>query len=713
VQSRSLRLNQLLFACALVVPAAVFGAAAWHNRIEVLSDAEQAVVRTDAILDEHARKVFETVNLTLMSADERVRNASWDAIASPETSAYLSQLKAPLEHVVSIWIADASGQVRAGSQPWDPHVSITDRDFFRAHIERDVGTYISAAFIGRATSTASFAVSRRRSTPDGRFDGTIHVALSPGYFAHVFQETAPPIPYRALLVRLDGAVLAREPARRVPDNISASSAVMQGIAAQPEGGFFRRIFVSDGREWLYAHRKVANYPVHIGFGMETEVALRPWWRNVRAYGIIAGASASILLLLCWLVARALRAEQAALLRLSKAHEQRLQAEQRMAQMQKVESLGQLTGGIAHDFNNLLAAILGNLDLIGKRLPDDPRMRRQLDGALEGAKRGAALTQRLLAFARRQDLVPQTVDLPALVGGMTELLTRSLGPSIRITTTFPTDLPGVKADPNQLEMALLNLAVNARDAMPLGGSIVVSGKVERLADADAESVGLAPGSYVRLSVSDTGMGMDAETLARATEPFFTTKGIGKGTGLGLSMIQGFAEQSGGVFRLASTPQGGTTAEIWLPQASEAAAKADSAAREQPKINRSCRILVVDDDPLVLAGTAGMLEDLGHEVIEASSGEQAVEVVERDAAIELVVTDLSMPGMSGLELARYIREHRRNLPVILASGHMDLHGTAGHDLPRLAKPFRQDDLAGLIARVMPPRPSAPNRRPSEAA
>jgi CheY-like chemotaxis protein len=295
--------------------------------------------------------------------------------------------------------------------------------------------------------------------------------------------------------------------------------------------------------------------------------------------------------------------------------------------------------------------------------------------------------------------------------MTELLTRSLGPAIRITTTFPAGLPGVKADPNQLEMALLNLAVNARDAMPLGGSIVVSAKIEFVADANG--LGIEPGSYVRLSVSDTGLGMDAETLARATEPFFTTKGVGKGTGLGLSMIQGFAEQSGGVFRLASTPQGGTTAEIWLPQAPDTAAKAESALPDQPKLERSCRVLVVDDDPLVLAGTAGMLEDLGHEVIEANSGEQAVQAVERDTAIELVVTDLSMPGMSGLELARHIREHRRGLPVILASGHMDLPGTAGHDLPRLAKPFRQDDLAALITRVMPPRPSAPLRHPSEAA
>lgn len=372
------------------------------------------------------------------------------------------------------------------------------------------------------------------------------------------------------------------------------------------------------------------------------------------------------------------------------------AEARLREAQKMETLGQLTGGVAHDFNNLLMAVLGNLALLKKRLPDDPRLARLLDGALQGAERGAALTQRLLAFARRQELRPAPVDLPALVRGMADLLERSVGPGVRIETDLPPGLPAAMVDANQLELALLNLAVNGRDAMPDGGVLAVT-LGEAQAPSPAAPPGLAPGAYLRLGVRDNGIGMEAATLARAVEPFFTTKGAGRGSGLGLSMVQGLAQQSGGGLVLRSTPGAGTLAEIWLPRANEAAApprppETNALPRMDPR-----RVLVVDDDPLVAAGTALMLEDLGHGALVAGSAQEAIAIIAQGRAIDLVLTDYAMPGMNGLDLAGLLRRDHPGLKVALATGHAELPAAETAWLPRINKPYGQQDLARLIARL----------------
>jgi PAS domain S-box-containing protein len=376
------------------------------------------------------------------------------------------------------------------------------------------------------------------------------------------------------------------------------------------------------------------------------------------------------------------------------------AQAHFIQAQKMEAIGQLTGGMAHDFNNLLAVVLGNLDLIRKRLPPDPKLQQLIENSMQAATRGASLTQRMLAFARRQELKATTLWLPELVRGMAELLQRSIGPSIQITTQFPLRLAPALADGNQLELALLNLVVNARDAMPNGGTITISARDEILA---AERDGLSAGKYVCLSVSDTGEGMDAATLARAVEPFFTTKGVGKGTGLGLSMIHGFADQSGGRLALSSTPGRGTTAELWIP-----AALPDQEAEQENTTGQAAglvesppmRVLVVDDDPLVLFNTVMMLEDLGHDVTEASSGEQALRVLRRDPGIGLLVTDQLMPGMSGTGIVEAIRGERPDLAVILATGFSDLEPDGDRNFIRLSKPFLQSELATAIATATGP-------------
>ena len=371
--------------------------------------------------------------------------------------------------------------------------------------------------------------------------------------------------------------------------------------------------------------------------------------------------------------------------------ERERTEAQLRQMQKLESIGQLTGGVAHDFNNLLTAVIGNLELLRKRVPANPASERLIDGAMQGAQRGAALTQRLLAFARHQALDVRPIDLAQLVRGMDDLLRRSIGPSITMIQDFPAGIPAAQADANQVELALLNLAVNSRDAMPDGGTLNFA---LDLAETGAAR-DLAPGRYVRLTVSDTGSGMDGETLSKSIEPFFSTKDVGKGTGLGLSMIHGLAQQLKGALRLSSAPGRGTRAELWLPVAEGAAEQAVSQADDRPaEGERRATLLFVDDDFLISLSTTSLLEDLGHTVVTASSGSEALAVLRTDRPIDMMITDYAMPGMTGLQLAEEARALRPGLPILLATGYADLPTRADFELPRLHKPYHQAQLAEQI-------------------
>jgi PAS domain S-box-containing protein len=376
--------------------------------------------------------------------------------------------------------------------------------------------------------------------------------------------------------------------------------------------------------------------------------------------------------------------------------ERRDAETRLRQSQKMEAVGQFTGGAAHDFNNLLMAILGSLEILRKRLPNDQRLLALLDNAVMGAKRGSSLTQRMLAFARRQELKKEAVDLASLVHNMMELLERSLGPAINIETQFPLEVVRARTDANQLETALLNLAVNARDAMPDGGTLSISAALKRVESGHPTI--LPQGQYACLSVSDTGFGMDESTLARASEPFFTTKGVGKGTGLGLSMVDGLVGQSGGKLIARSAPGRGTTFELWFPVAAEGMQSSQREAGEAgapepgtPELS----ILLVDDDNLVLANVKAMLEDLGHKVIAVGSGSRALEIFDSTPAIDLVVTDQAMPAMTGLQLIQHIRARRPAMPMILATGYAELPPGATASVGRLGKPFTQRALAEAVA------------------
>lgn len=371
---------------------------------------------------------------------------------------------------------------------------------------------------------------------------------------------------------------------------------------------------------------------------------------------------------------------------------RRDADAQLAQAQKMDAIGQLTGGVAHDFNNLLTPIVGSLDLLRRRSQDDDKAQRLIGSALQAAERAATLTQRLLAFARRQALKPQPVDVGELIEGMLDLLNRSIGPTTAIAFDLPRHLPLVRVDPNQLELALLNLAINARDAMPGGGKLTIT--AGRTVADDRNVVGLEPGEYVRITATDTGIGMDKATVARATEPFFSTKGVGKGTGLGLSMIHGLAAQSGGTLRIVSTPGQGTSIDIWLPTTDGVIGQADSGPHEPIRARAAAKLLLVDDEEIVRTATAEMLRDTGYIVTEVTSASQALAAIRGGIEIDGVVTDYLMPGMNGAQLIEELRQGGQRLPVLLITGYAAKGEDVPLGVPVLSKPFRQSDLARAL-------------------
>jgi PAS domain S-box-containing protein len=382
------------------------------------------------------------------------------------------------------------------------------------------------------------------------------------------------------------------------------------------------------------------------------------------------------------------------------------AREALFQSQKLEAIGQLTGGVAHDFNNLLMAVIGSLELMEPRLTHDAQALNLLGNALAGARRGAALTKRMLAFARKQELKPTAIDVRALVQEISSLLQRSAGPTITIDTVFPLTLHHTLVDGNQLELALLNLVMNARDAMPDGGHIIITSRNETIEQAGHRTA-LPPGNYVSLSVTDDGHGMDAATLERAAEPFFTTKGIGKGTGLGLSMVHGLAEQSGGRLLLRSQQGRGTTAELWLPIAGTSAAAPARATEPEPEAHASTAqsILVVDDDPLIAMTITAVLNDLGHVTVEAHSAREALEQLSQKNYFDVMITDYAMPVMNGLQLIEEVQSRWPGLPIILASGYAELPEGSARQVLRLPKPFGRADLVRVVEAAVA-RPAAKN-------
>jgi PAS domain S-box-containing protein len=367
---------------------------------------------------------------------------------------------------------------------------------------------------------------------------------------------------------------------------------------------------------------------------------------------------------------------------------------KLHEAQKLETLGQLTGGVAHDFNNLLTPVIGNLDLLRRRLPAGDKSHRLIDGALQAASRAGTLVQRLLAFARRQDLQPRAVEIGVLLDGMTDLLQRSIGPTVKVRFDSQPGLPPARVDPNQLELAILNLAINARDAMPSGGTLWIEARSETVGTDER----LRPGDYVCITVRDTGTGMSPETLARAIEPFFSTKGVGQGTGLGLSMVHGLAAQLGGMLDIKSEPGEGTAAAIWLPVSTDTPATEVGDEATVTLAREAATILLVDDEDMVRTGTAEMLTDLGYEVVQASSGAEALRMLRSGVEVELLISDFLMPGMNGVALIEHATALAKDMKVLLVTGYSTIAEGPGAQFPRLGKPYGQAELSRRIADLL---------------
>ena len=709
---------RVLLAASLIVPALLFAGAAWQERRVLLGEAVQRAEKTSEVLEQHAGAAFNAYELIFARIVEHLRMAPHESEAMRHI--YLAGIDHELREVGSLFLVQADGRVTAHSRFFPvPTSNVIDRDYFRALLDATAapsgpmqngqrsaepdtsGLAIGIPITGRFSGTPKLNIARAITTADGQFAGAIAISVSLDYFEAFFRTLSASPSDSMVLIRSDGVVLARSPALvgeqiekvREPD-------ISRAVLARIANGAAAYVSPLDKTERIGAYRKLAAYPIFVGYGLGVDAVLGLWRGHLVVYGGVALIAALTLFSVTWLALRAAQDEDRARASLVDEMARREVVEAALRQAQKMEAIGQLTGGIAHDFNNLLAAVLGNLELLEKRLPDDPRLRRYVVRAIEGTERGAVLTQRMLAFARRQELKLESVDVTGLVHNMADLLARSIGSTIKVELRFPGRLASARVDANQLEMALLNLVVNARDAMPKGGTIVIAGREETL--LPGSPLALPEGRYVVLAVSDTGEGMDAATLTRAAEPFFTTKPVGKGTGLGLAMVHGLAAQAGGTLRIDSEVGRGTTITLWLPQA-EGRAEASSPL-PTPDLRtsiRPCRVLLVDDDPLVLAGTSAMLDDLGHHVIEARSGQEALAVVGADIAVDLVITDHVMPGVTGLELAMQIKKLRPEVPIILASGYAELSEAELSQIARLPKPFTLSALSQAVAAALPGR------------
>jgi signal transduction histidine kinase/CheY-like chemotaxis protein len=688
-------LYYLLFVTAVVVPAAIFAVAAYFNRIDVMREGHESVVRTAAIMHEHARKVFDSVDLLLERVDDKVKGQSRAEISKPETSAFLAALKARFDQVASIWIADENGIVLAGSLDWIRDTGIAGRDFFEVHKKENIGTYISPGFVGRATGIASFAVSQRRNDANGHFAGTLHVSVSPEYFEEFFKEAAPADSHIGALIRSDGRYLARDPKLADSFQLGPDTPFMRAIA-EKDTGVFETHSVLDGTERYYAYQKVKPYPVYVSFGLDQNVLLARWYGHLQVYGAILGAASLILLYVSWRALRHAKSEQYVLAQLQDEIDQRQAAEERLRRAQRLEAIGQITGGIAHDFNNLLMVITGNAERL-RRYVADPKQERYVGSIETAARRGERLTRQLLAFSRQQTVTPVVLQLDEVLPKFPEMLQSSLRGDIEIRVDVANNLWPVKADAGELELALLNLSVNARDAMPQGGKLTMSARNVTLADSAATDH--LQGDFVAVAVRDTGVGIAPDVLSKIFEPFFTTKEVGKGTGLGLSQVYGFAKQAGGAAVVTSTLGQGATFTIYLPRTHEvAAALEEPTAAVDPR--GSGTILLVEDNKDIADVTKTNLEELGYRVIAVANADTAMEILKANAEIDLVFSDIVMPGqLNGVDLAREIRAQRPETPVILTTGYSAAAQAAAPDgFTIIPKPYQLDKLHQIIATSM---------------
>ena len=573
---------------------------------------------------------------------------------------------------------------------------MSDREYFRwAQANPGDQWFVSRPLVSRGTGEMFVDFSRRRSLPDGGFAGVLSVSLYPSYFADFYRELSRREPGLAVaLVRADGVVIARWPDPPTLDaTLSSSSPLLAEMSRGVPLGETRGRSSIDGKERLVSFRRIDGLPLYVAASLDRPTIVAGWARQVALLSAFVLPLSMCLAYVSWLALRRAERETAAVRRFRAEVEQRTRAEEALRQAQKLEALGQLTGGVAHDFNNLLMVINSNAHLL-RRLTPGAADSRELGAIRRAVDAGSKLTRQLLAFARRQPLQPAPIDVQEAVSEFSELVRTVVGRAVTVTATSAVDVPPIVADRAELELALLNLAVNARDAMPDGGRLAMLAR--RAAPEEVPEAGGRP--FVALSVSDTGQGIPPEALSRVFEPFFTTKQPGRGTGLGLAQVYGFAAQSGGTARIESEPGSGTTVTIYLPASDTGALPTPAGpAGELPALRG--RVLLVEDNLEIAEATLPLLRSFGCEAEHVPSGDAALALIEREPTrFDAVLSDVVMPGaIDGLALALALRGRHPRLPVVLMTGYAaEIHHALAEGFDVLPKPCGPEALAEAIGR-----------------
>ena len=707
MQARTLtiRLVRLAMAASLLAPTMLFAFAAWNSYRNLAALTDERLARSLDVEQEEAQRTFQLVDLALNSVKDLVADMSADDIRRDEKHLHLllQKLDAQIPLIQSIWIYDKDGRSLVSSwiEP-APDESFADRDFFRAHLGGNDGTYYGRVYASRFGAQPFFTVSQRL-VHDGAFLGVLEISVLPSNFFHFFATLAYAEGQQFSLIRDDGLFLARYPMAPsgAPTRLDENSGFRRTIARTPAGGLFTTLSPIDHIERRFAARRLDGTPLYVTTGFSTAVMRSEWLWGIAAH-LIYGVPVTLFLFFS-LFAVLLRTQ-----RLYTEINRRAAAEEALRQSQKLDAIGHLTGGVAHDFNNLLTIIIGNLEAAQRQLESwtdgaQIKLSRRLENAMHGAQRAATLTKRLLAFSRQQPLSPALLDVNRVLNGLSDFLRRALGEDVSLEIVGGGGVWPVEADAAELDAAILNLAVNARDAMPEGGKLTIEASNSYLDDSYCrQNADVQPGQYVQIAVTDTGSGMPKDVIERAFEPFFTTKESGQGTGLGLSQVYGFVKQSGGHVKIYSEAGEGTTIKIYLPRFFGRASAAEEKAAAPRRGRSGESVLVVEDDSDVRDYVVETLASLGYKVFEAGEAESALRLLDENPSVHLLLTDGVMPGMNGRKLAEEARLRRPDLKILYMTGYSRnaiMHqGRLDIGVDLLQKPISSEQLASAVRRML---------------
>jgi two-component system, NtrC family, sensor kinase len=686
-----------MLVASVVLPLLLFCYVSWTSYHTAFERADERIKQALDLSAEQALRVFRSINVTFDSVEQITRGRTEQTIHinEAELSERLKQFVNALPDISSIWILNAQGDAIVSSLlfPIPPAANAPERAYLKGQLARDSNVHIGEALRIQLRDRLIVPVSKWRMDSSGTFSGYTEISVSPQAFERFYEPLAKRTSASFALIREDGAVLARYPVPATSGiKLDASTGFVQLVARSPEGGEYTSVSGIDQRERRFSARRLEGFPVYVTSSLETRDIVQGWLWTMAGH-LVFGVPATIFFVVLILLAMRTTSE------LDAEAERREAAEASLRQSQKMEAVGQLTGGVAHDFNNLLTIILGNLELALRQAPEG-RPRTLLTRVHRAAERAAELTKRLLAFSRNQPLDPRPIDANRLVADMSDLLGRTLGENISIETIRGGGLWPTEADRAELESALLNLAINARDAMQAGGKLTIETGNASLDEAYcATADGVKPGQYVMIAISDTGVGMSRELIGKAFDPFFTTKPAGSGTGLGLSQVDGFVRQSGGHVRIYSEVGEGTTVKIYLPRSFAGSRPPAGEARppESPKGSLET-VLVLEDDAEVRSFVTDTLRGLNYRVLEAADGDGALVLVRQTERIDLLLTDVVMPGMNGRVLGDAAKQHRPGLKVLYMTGYSRnaiVHqGRLDPGVSLIQKPFSETALASRV-------------------